>query len=36
MNTSANVKWAAGSLAYDVKWEEKNVFDELGLIYFNR
>jgi hypothetical protein len=34
MNTSANSKSAAGSLAYSVKWGEKNVFDQLGFIYF--
>jgi hypothetical protein len=34
MNTFANAKGTAGSLAYNVKWREKNVFDELCFIYF--
>jgi hypothetical protein len=36
MNTSANVKRAAGSLPYNVKWGEKNVYEELSYIYFTR
>jgi len=36
MNTSANIKRAAGSLACSVKWGERDVFDELGFIYFTR